>query len=566
MVDSLKTIAANGGGADAQYAKAGQFVAGLASLPLGRIVADDKVGDHHAIIPTEGPQELSGIGPDERKISDLVARRFLAAFHPPARKEVTSVDTEAAGHLFRSSGTVIVDPGFLAVYDTAAPVEPEAPTDAEPDEAGDEEQSEKTLLPALAEGETSAIDDVQVLAKETSPPRHFTENSLLQAMESAGKLVDEEELAEAMRDSGLGTPATRAQTIEDLISNRYVEREGRQLLATPKGLAVIKMLGDLDITSPSLTGEWEHRLQRIQEGVESSDAFMRDIRAYTTKIVDWFADKDRDAMKIERREIGPCPWCDGTIVEMPVSYSCTSYRSKKEPGCGYTLWRQQGSKEVTPEEAEELVRQKIDPATLAAAGVRELGAHPETALAVTARIGRYGPYVTEALPEDAPAKAKGRTASLMKDMTFETVTLENAVRLLMLPRTIMAADGEEIMVANGRYGPYIKKGTDTRSLGSEEELFTLTLEQAEAILATPKERRGRSQPATMAELGPDPVTGGTIAMKSGRFGPYVTDGETNASIPKDFDPGAVTPELAAQLLADRRAAGGGKKKRAPKKK
>jgi topoisomerase IA-like protein len=566
MVDSLKTIAANVGGADAQYAKAGQFVAGLASLPLGRIVADDKVGDHHAIIPTEGPQELSGIGPDERKIYDLVARRFLAAFHPPARKEVTSVDTEAAGHLFRSSGTVIVDPGFLAVYDTAAPVEPEAPTDAEPDEAGDEEQSEKTLLPALAEGETSAIDDVQVLAKETSPPRHFTENSLLQAMESAGKLVDEEELAEAMRDSGLGTPATRAQTIEDLISNRYVEREGRQLLATPKGLAVIKMLGDLDITSPSLTGEWEHRLQRIQEGVESSDAFMRDIRAYTTKIVDWFADKDRDAMKIERREIGPCPWCDGTIVEMPVSYSCTSYRSKKEPGCGYTLWRQQGSKEVTPEEAEELVRQKIDPATLAAAGVRELGAHPETALAVTARIGRYGPYVTEALPEDAPAKAKGRTASLMKDMTFETVTLENAVRLLMLPRTIMAADGEEIMVANGRYGPYIKKGTDTRSLGSEEELFTLTLEQAEAILATPKERRGRSQPATMAELGPDPVTGGTIAMKSGRFGPYVTDGETNASIPKDFDPGAVTPELAAQLLADRRAAGGGKKKRAPKKK
>ena len=407
---------------------------------------------------------------------------------------------------------------------------------------------------------------MQVLAKETSPPRHFTENSLLQAMETAGKLVDEEELAEAMRDSGLGTPATRAQTIEDLISNRYIEREGRQLRATPKGLAVIKMLSDLDITSPSLTGEWEHRLQKIQEGEESSEAFMRDIRAYTTKIVDWFSDKDRDAMKIERREIGPCPWCDGTIVEMPVSYSCTSYKSKKEPGCGYTLWRQQGTKEVTPEEAEELVRQKIDPATLAAAGVRELGAHPETALAVTARIGRYGPYVTEALPEDAPAKAKGRTASLMKDMTFETVTLEDAVRLLMLPRTIMAADGEEIMVANGRYGPYIKKGTDTRSLESEEQLFTLTLEQAEEILAKPKERRGRSQPATMAELGPDPVTGGTIAMKSGRFGPYVTDGETNASIPKDFDPGAVTPELAAQLLADRRAAGGGKKKRAPKKK
>ena len=596
MVDSLKTIAGNVGGADAQYAKAGQYVVGLASLPLSRIVADDKVGDHHAIIPTEGSQDLSGIGPDERKIYDLVARRFLAAFHPPARKEVTSVDTEAAGHLFRSSGTVIVDPGFLAVYDTAAPVEPAVAADADADETSEDEQNEKTLLPALAEGEVSAVGDVQVLAKETSPPRHFTENSLLLAMETAGKLVDEEELAEAMRDSGLGTPATRAQTIEDLISNRYIEREGRQLRATPKGLAVIKMLGDLDITSPSLTGEWEHRLQKIQEGEESAEAFMRDIRAYTTKVVDWFADKDRDAMKIERREIGPCPWCDGMIVEMPVSYSCTSYRSKKEPGCGYTLWRQQGSKEVTPEEAEELVRQKIDPATLAAAGVRELGAHSETGLAVTARIGRYGPYVTEALPEGAPAKAKGRTASLLKDMTFETVTLEDAVQLLTLPRTLLppadeaggpvvppappetppfgdgatepAVEAEpadpSITVANGRYGPYIKRGTDTRSLDSEEQLFTLTYAQALEILAKPKERRGRAQAATMAELGADPVTGGTIAMKSGRFGPYVTDGETNASIPKDLDPGAVTPELAAQLLADRRAAGGGKKKRAKK--
>ena len=558
MVDSLRGIAANVGTAAPEYADAGAYVAGLGELPLARVVADDKVGDHHAIIPTDGPQDLAGIGPDERKIYDLVARRFLAAFHPPARKEVTSVDTEAGGHLFRSSGTVIVEPGFLAVFASQAPPEPQA---GEPEEVSEEEESEKTLLPPLAEGETSAIDDVAVLAKETTPPRHFTENSLLQAMETAGKLVDEEELAQAMRDSGLGTPATRAQTIEDLIANRYIEREGRTLRATPKGLAVIKMLGDHDLTSPSLTGEWEHRLQRIQDGQEPSEAFMADIRAYTAKIVDWFADKDRDAMKIERRVIGPCPWCDGEIVEMPVSYSCTSYKSKKEPGCGYTLWRQQGTKEITPEEAEELVRQKIDPATLAAAGVRELGVHPETGLAVTARIGRYGPYVTEALPEDAPAKAKGRTASLLKDMQFETVTLDDAVRLLTLPRALTASDGEEIMVANGRYGPYIKKGTETRSLGSEEELFTLTVEQAEEILAKPKERRGRSQPATMAELGADPVTGGTIALKSGRYGPYVTDGETNASIPKDLDPGSVTPELAAQLLADRRAAGPAKKKR-----
>ena len=146
MVDSLQGIAANVGGADPQYATAGAYVAGLATLPLARIVADDKVGDHHAIIPTDGPQQLAGLGPDERKVYDLVARRFLAAFHPPARKEVTSVDTEAAGHLFRSSGTVIVEPGFLAVYDTAQPVEPEVAADAEPEEGGEEAEAEKTQI------------------------------------------------------------------------------------------------------------------------------------------------------------------------------------------------------------------------------------------------------------------------------------------------------------------------------------------------------------------------------------------------------------------------------------
>ena len=566
MIPTLKGIAAEVGRADAAYRTAGEYVAGLAELPLSRVVADDKVGDHHAIIPTEGAQDLSALGPVERKVYDLVARRFLAAFHPPARKEVTSVDTEAGGELFRSSGTVIVEPGFLAVY-RDAPAEPPAPGEEADEEESEEQASERTLLPALAEGETSAIRGIEVLAKETSPPRHFSENSLLQAMETAGKLVDEEELAEAMRDSGLGTPATRAQTIEDLISNRYVERVGRQLHATPKGLAVIRMLGDHDLTSPALTGEWEHRLQRIQEGAESSEAFMSDIRSYTIKIVEWFSDKDRDAMRIERRVIGPCPWCDGEIVEMPVSYSCTSYRSKKEPGCGYTIWRQQGTKEITPEEAEELVAQRIDPATLAAAGERELGPHPETGLAVTARIGRYGPYVTEALPEDAPASAKGRTASLLKAMEFEQVTLDDAVRLLTLPRTLTAADGEAITVANGRYGPYIKKGTETRSLGSEEELFTLTLEQAEEILAKPKERRGRGggQQQSLKALGPDPESGGAITLKAGRYGPYVTDGETNASIPKDVLPDAVTPAMAAQLLAERRAKGPAPKQRAARK-
>ena len=558
MIPTLKSIAGHVGRADRAYARSADFVTSLASLPLGRVVADDKVGDHHAIIPTDGPQDLSTLGPDERKIYDLVARRYLAIFHPPARKEVTSVDTEAAGELFRSSGTVIVEPGFLAVYADVAPTAEQPTADqpaAEQGEEGADADDEKVLLPPLAEGETSAIGDVTVLAKETAPPRHFTENSLLQAMESAGKMVEDEELAEAMRDSGLGTPATRAQTIEDLISNKYIERSGRQLLATPKGLGVIRMLGDHDLTSPSLTGEWEKRLQKIQDGEETGEAFMRDIRDYTTKVVEWFSDKGREAMKIERREIAPCPWCDGMIVEMPISYSCTSYRSKKEPGCGYTIWRTSGGKEITPEEAEQLVLAKTDPKTLEAAGIRELGVHPETALAVTARIGRYGPYVTEALPDDAPAKAKGRTASLLKSMVFDEVTIDDAVRLLTLPRTLAASDGEDIVIANGRYGPYLKKGTDTRSLESEDQLFALTLEQAEEILAKPKEHRGRSAPQALKEVGEDPTSGGKITLKAGRFGPYVTDGETNASLPRGQEPETLTLEQAVQLLADRRAAG-----------
>ncbi len=560
MAASLPRIAEQVGRGDAMFAQAAEYVTRLDRLPLERVIADDKVGDHNAIIPTDGPQDLRGLSSDERRVYDLVARRFLAGFHPPARSEITAVITEAGGERFLSSGTVVIEAGWKSVYGVeAAPPEGEAP---EQDEDGEERDDDRRLLPALAEGDAVAVGDVEVLAKETQPPSHYSENKLLQAMETAGKFVDDEEAAEAMRESGLGTPATRAETIERLIRDGYVERVGRQLRATPKGLGVIRMLGDHDLTSPALTGEWEQRLQRIQEGDESGESFMRDIRDFTSKIVDWFGDKDREAMKHVRREIGPCPWCDGTIVEMPLSYSCTSYRSKKEPGCGYTIWRNTGGREITPEEAAQLIADKVDPATLAAAGVRELGPHSQTGLMVTARVGRYGPYVTEALPEDAPKKAKARTASLLSSMAFEEVTLEDAERLLTLPRELDVPGAEPIMVANGRYGPYIKQGTETRSLPDEDALFSITVEEAQELLSKPKERRGRAGAAqTMRELGADPTTGGTISLKSGRYGPYVTDGETNASLPKGEDPEALTPARAGELLAERRAKGPAKRRR-----
>ena len=204
-----------------------------------------------------------------------------------------------------------------------------------------------------------------MLAKQTRPPARYTESSLLRAMETAGKLVEDDEAAEAMKESGLGTPATRAATIEKLLDKEYLLREGKALRATDKGLALIRMLGDHQLTRPDLTGGWEKRLRRDgARPATTAAAFMRDIRRFTTETVAWFSDKDRTAMRVERREIGPCPRCDGTIVERPKSYSCTSWKSAEEPGCGFTIWKQQGGRTISPEEAAELVAQGKDSAAL----------------------------------------------------------------------------------------------------------------------------------------------------------------------------------------------------------
>src|SRR5207253_4032901 len=184
--------------------------------------------------------------------------------------------------------------------------------------------------------------------------------------------------------------------------------------------------------------------------------------------------------------------------------------------------------ELTLERAEELLSQP--------SGDRELGTHPETGRAIVARTGRYGPYVTDVLPEDATEKP--RTASLFKTMSLDTVTLEEALRLLQLPRVVgVAEDGEEVVARNGRYGPFVQKGKESRSLESEEQLFTIDLPAAQALLAQPRQSRGqRAAAKPLRELGPDPAGGREIVVKEGRFGPYVTDGETNASLRRGDDP------------------------------
>jgi DNA topoisomerase-1 len=215
--------------------------------------------------------------------------------------------------------------------------------------------------------------------------------------------------------------------------------------------------------------------------------------------------------------------------------------------------------ELTVEKAEELLA--------APSGDRVLGTDPATGLQVVAKAGRYGPYVTEVLPEEAPKSAKPRTGSLLKTMSLDTVTLDDALRLLSLPRVVGVdpATGEEITAQNGRYGPYLRKGSDSRSLETEEQMFDITLEEALAIYAQPKQRGRRAAAAPLRELGDDPISGKPVVVKEGRFGAYVTDGETNATLRKADSVESVTIERAAELLAEKRAKGPAPKKRAAKK-
>ncbi len=293
MIPQIQSVAGNIGRASQEYAAAAAYVAGLDVLPIGRVVSDAKVGDHHAIIPTDDRHDLSALRSDERRIYDLVARRFLAALHPESRSEATVVETEARDERFRARGKVLVVPGWRAVYG--------AVQEAEPSSSADEETAEGAL-PRLEQGEEVVCTGAETLAKQTKPPARYSDATLLRAMETAGRLVEDDELSEAMRESGLGTPATRAATIERLIEKEFVERSGKALVATDRGIGLIGALGDHTLATPALTGEWERRLSLIESGAENHDAFIRDIRSFVGETVEYFGDKDlgRDAGRTAR--------------------------------------------------------------------------------------------------------------------------------------------------------------------------------------------------------------------------------------------------------------------------
>ena len=339
MIPEIKPIAELVGH-NREYAKGAAYVTALDSLPLDRVVNDKKVTDHHAIIPTKSEHLIGKMTEDELKIYDLVAKRFLAIFHPEAVFERTRVETTVKEHIFRTSGRRLIEAGWKAVYGEEVAV----PGTDEDDSGGDQS------LPKLEQGEDVDTKEIESIRKETQPPRRFTEASLLGAMEAAGKDIDDAELREAMKESGIGTPATRASIIERLLSVGYIERDGRALHATEKGVQVIGLLGDHALTSAQLTGDWERRLGLIEQGKDDRKHFMDDIAKFTTETV---AELDKlKGVKIERAKLGPCPHCGKEVTENRKGFSCWS---KDDPGCGFVIWKNKAGKMLSVSVAKELM-------------------------------------------------------------------------------------------------------------------------------------------------------------------------------------------------------------------
>jgi DNA topoisomerase III len=360
MVAEIKPIAELVG-THPEYRKGAEYVTGLDVLPLARVVNDEKVTDHHAIIPTRSEHDLEKMGSDDRRIYDMAARRFLAVFHPEAVFENTRIETTVTAgsddgeerHVFRTRGKLLLVPGWRGVYDeVAAGPSPTADAKVDGEGRGEDDEVSNQQLPRLIQDEQVQTRKIASDRKETKPPRRYSDASLLGAMETAGKLVDDDELREAMKDSGIGTPATRAAIIERLITVGYLERDGRALVATEKGLNVIRLLNEHALTSPGLTGSWEQRLGKIERGEDSRKQFMSDIAGFAEETVKELDETLKD-VRIPRAKLGPCPVCGHEIVENRKGYSCWA---REDPGCGFVIWKAKAGKQLPIAVAKELIK------------------------------------------------------------------------------------------------------------------------------------------------------------------------------------------------------------------
>ena len=469
---------------------------------------------------------------DEHALYDLVWKRTVASQMADARGQTVTLRlgaTSSSGEdaEFGVSGTVITFRGFLAAYEEGRDEE--------------SEDGEEARLPELKPGDPVEALSLEPQGHETTPPARYTEATLVKALE----------------DRGIGRPSTYASILSTIVDRGYVVKKGTALVPTFLAFAVTQLLEEhyARLVDYNFTARMEDDLDRIAAGEEERVAWLT--RFY----------------RGENRENG-APGLHTMVTEQLDEIDARAVNSIEIPRSDivvrvgrYGPYLERGDEraslppdvvpdELTPERAEELLAKPGEG--------RELGEDPETGRPVLIRSGRYGPYVTEELPEGS--EEKPRTASLLASMTPDTVTLEDALRLLSLPRIVgTAPDGEEVLARNGRYGPYIEKGKETRSLESEEQIFELGLDQALALLAAPKQRRGRGTPrAPLRELGDDPSSGRSVVVKEGRFGPYVTDGETNASLRSGDAVESLTLERGVELLAERRSRGPAKKRQPAK--
>lgn len=455
---------------------------------------------------------------------------------------------------FSASGKTITFHGFLKAYVEGA------------DDPNAELDDRERRLPQVGEGDPLSAEEITVDGHATKPPARYTEASLVKELE----------------EREIGRPSTYASIIGTILDRGYVFKKGTALVPSFLSFAVVNLLEKHfgRLVDYDFTAKMEDDLDRIARGEAQAVPWLK--RFYFGEGTNngnaaeaGNGDGDHlgglkelvtDLGAIDAREVSSFPVGSGIVLRVG-RYGPYIERGEKdsENHQRADVPEDMAPDELTVELAEELLAKP--------SGDFELGADPVSGHQIIARDGRYGPYVTEVLPEGTPKTGKNavkpRTASLFKSMSLDTVTLQDALKLMSLPRVVGAdAEDQEITAQNGRYGPYLKKGTDSRSLQTEDQLFTITLEEALEIYSQPKQRGRAAAKPPLKELGVDPVSEKPVVVKDGRFGPYVTDGETNATLRSGDSVEEITPERGFELLAEKRAKAPAKKtaKKAPAKK
>jgi DNA topoisomerase-1 len=468
-------------------------------------------------------RELSGT--DERRLYELIWKRTVASQMADARiRRVTvrlaATSTTGEEATFQASGRTIEFPGYLRAYVEGAD-DPEA-----------ELEDREAVLPPLEDGEALACRELRPSGHTTQPPARYTEASLVKELE----------------ERGIGRPSTYATVIETILRRDYVFKKGSALVPTWTAFAKVQLLERYfsHLIDYEFTATMEEALDAIARGEGEAEKWLHAFYFGNGQVGLRELVAEEQVSKIDKAEvnainIGVDPEGRELVVRVWPNGANIERGDDKAP-----IPAELAPDELTPEKAEELLER-------GAAGPRELGTDPETGLTVLALTGRFGPFVQLGEIQEG-SKAKPKRASLLATMDPSTVTLDEALALLSLPRLVgHDADGAEITAQNGRYGPYLKKGTDSRSLGSEDQMFSITLEEANAIFAQPKQRRGRVAKPPLAELGAHPESGMPVRVLDGRFGPYITDGTVNASVPRGIDPETVSLDDAVELLRERAA-------------